>query len=84
MEGITKNLQKKKEGNYIYKNYIKMTVRMILIMPHMDYWMLKMTIKTRNKMLIYMNKFMVQISLMNGLVQVKTFISKKQIKKNIH
>ena len=59
-----------------------MAVRMIVIMPHMVFWIMKMKIQIRNKkMLIYMNKFMVQIYLMNRLVQVKTFISKNKLRK---
>ena len=53
-----------------------MAVRMIVIIPYMVSWILKMTIQIRGGG-DNMNKCMVQISLVNRLVQVKTFISKK-------
>ena len=76
MQDITKNPQKKREKLYIYIYYIKMAVSMIVIMPHMVSWILKMKIQIRKQMLIYMKKIIVQISLMNRLVQLKKIFLK--------
>ena len=49
MQGITKIHMKKVDKLYIYIYYIKMAVRMIVIMPHMVSWVIKTTIQIRNK-----------------------------------